>query len=84
MRLKNMPPDYENIIDLRPEAVGKSVDGLKTDGKGDLEIPDNMIPKTDYENPYDPDVIEDIGFDQQPLMRGYGKVQKSLNKWRVR
>lgn len=81
MRLKNMPPDYENIIDLRTE----SGDGSTLKGKGDLEIPDSMIPKTDYDDPYDPNApIEDIGSDQQPLMKGYGKVQKNLKQWRVR
>lgn len=84
MNLKDFPPDYSQIIDMRPGASKKTAEAPVA-VKGDLEIPESDIPKTDYENPYDPNApIEDIGFDQQPVMRGYGKVEKNIKQWRVR
>lgn len=81
MKLQNMPRmDEADIEDLREKAPMEDVPAEK----GDLEMPGSKLPKHNYENPYDPDAIEDIGFDQQPLMRGYGKVQKNLKQWRVR
>jgi hypothetical protein len=75
MKLENMPRMEEELIeDLRdkkpPSPMG--------DGKGDLEQPDKRLIE-------DPENAEgNIGYEMQPAMRGYGKVTKSLNQWRVR
>lgn len=77
MILKNLgPPIPDDMIeDLRGDATKKPEPSGEADPKGDLNVPD----KTLINEP-----SGDIGEEMQPAMRGYGKISKNLNKWRVR
>jgi hypothetical protein len=78
MKLENMPRMYEaDIEDVRKDAVKRPknpTDQPVESGKGDLEVTDKTVI-------FSPD---DIGEEMQPVMRGYGKVQKNIRQWRVR
>ncbi len=69
--------DEADIEDVRKDAVKRPknpTDQIIPDSKGDLEVTDKTVI-------FSPD---DIGEEMQPVMRGYGKVQKNIKQWRVR
>lgn len=74
-----MPRLEEELIeDLREDATKKPKPSPVATPKGDLEQSDKRL----IEDVNDGE--GDIGSEMQPAMRGYGKVSKRLNQWKVR
>lgn len=79
MKLENMPRmDEADILDLRNVPFEKQPKP-KITPIGSVNPDDSAADKRLTEEP-----SGDIGYEMQPSMRGYGKVEKGLKKWRVR
>lgn len=88
MNLKDMPPDYDQIEDLRLETVLKGMRGKAPRPRPKPDVSE-AAPKGDFNPPEEKELSEepkgDIGSEMQPAMRGYGRaMEKKVNHWKVR
>ena len=87
MKLNDFYGYNDDVIDVRPKKGSAASKGVTepeyptTDSsdKGDPAGPRQRAPKELIDEP-----TGDIGSEMQPAMRGYGKVQKKVNQWKVR